>query len=64
MTRDTLALILTLISGFGAILAYFRRMEKKFDFILVEHEMLILDFAKREGKQVHELPTRTGGLRP
>ena len=64
MTPDTIALIGTLTMGFGSILVYFRRMEKKFDFILVEHEMLILDYAERTGRQVHDLPTRTGGLKP
>jgi hypothetical protein len=64
MTHDTIALIVTIVSGFGSVLVYFRRLEKKFDFILIEHEMLILDYAKRLGVEVHSLPTRTGGLRP
>jgi hypothetical protein len=57
------AQLITIALGFISLLMYFRRLEKKFDFLLIEHEMLIADYAKRQNMEVADLPTRTGGIR-
>ena len=36
-----------------------RGMEKKFDLFLVEHEMLMSDYAKQRNMSVSDLPTRS-----
>ena len=64
LSHDTVALLVMLGTGFGSLLLYFRRMEKKFDFILIEHETLMLDYANRIGRALVDLPTRTGGVKP
>ncbi len=64
MTIAEAGTILTLVLGFLSILGYFRRIEKKMDFYLIEHEMLMADYAARIGVQLHQLPTRTRGIRP
>ena len=52
--------ICSVVGGFGSILAYFRRMERRLDFFLVEHEMLMSDLAIRMGKRLTDFPTRSG----
>lgn len=41
-----------------------RNMDKKLTFFGVEHELLLQDYCKRNNIPLHELPTRTGGLKP
>ena len=49
------------VLGFlGRVLATMRHLERKFDFVMIEHEMLILDLAERKGIPIDRLPTRSG----
>jgi hypothetical protein len=64
MSLNTVAILTTLFAGFGSLILMIRRMEKRFDFILIEHETLMLWYAKQLGVKLEDLPTRTGGLRP
>lgn len=40
-----------------------RRVERKFDRLMVEHEMLVVDYCDRKGIKLGDLPTRTSGVR-
>ena len=64
MTIFQIGLIAEIATGFFGVLAYIRLMEKKLDFYLIEHEMLMRDYAVRMNIPMRELPTRTGGLKP
>lgn len=55
-----IGMIFTVLTGFGSVISYFRRLERKFDVLLVEHEMLMGDLAIRMDKRLSDFPTRTG----
>lgn len=48
--------------NFGLLLLAIWRVEGWGRKFLVEHEILIRDYCKREGIELRDLPTRTGGI--
>ena len=64
---DHTQFIVLLSSGVLAtsiILGFIRRVEKKVDYVSVEHEMLMIEYAQKHNIVLSDLPTRTGGLHP
>jgi hypothetical protein len=51
------------VLGFISIIGYLRRIERKYDRLLVEHEMLIFWMCETKGIHVSTLPTRSGGIK-
>lgn len=45
--------------GIVAMGFFLHRIEKKFNLLMVEHEILVQDYCDRNGKSVHDLPTRS-----
>lgn len=55
--------ILGSIPGAGAVIVFIWKAMRKMDIFMVEHEMLIIDYADRKGIKVTDLPTRSGRFR-
>lgn len=47
------------IPSVGAVIVYLFRIDRKLGVFLVEHEILMGDYAKRNNIKLHELPTRS-----
>ena len=52
VTLGQVVMLLALAGGF-------LRIERKLMYFLTEHEMLIAEYAERNGKKVSDLPTRS-----
>jgi hypothetical protein len=53
-----IALLLAIAGPLVGILAWLIRIDRRLNSWMIEHEMLIRDFADRKGYKVEELPTR------
>lgn len=51
------------IPGASIIIVFIWRVMRKLDIFMVEHEMLIIDYAKSRNMKVSDLPTRSGRFR-
>jgi len=51
------------IPGVLAIGIFLYRIERRFNLLMVEHEILIKEHCDRAGIRPHELPTRIRGIR-
>jgi len=45
--------------GVAAVLVFLMRLQRKLDVYLVEHEMLMSEYAKNKGIEIEDLPTRS-----
>jgi len=59
LTIGQLAVLIATVSGpLLAILLWLMRIERKMNNWMIEHEMMVIDYAKRQGIEVKDLPTR------
>lgn len=47
----------------GAVAALLLRIDRRLNLFMIEHEMLMQKYAKDTGIKLHELPTRTRGVK-
>lgn len=50
------------IPGIIAILIFMSRIDRKLAIFMIEHEMLMNEYAESKGIKVKDLPTRTGRI--
>lgn len=53
------SIVLGSVPGVAAVLFFLARLQRRLDVYLVEHEMLMGDYARRNNMELHELPTRS-----
>ena len=70
MTEGHIYILISILAGFATILGFLlkimlviRKVEKKLDYLIVEHELLVMDYCERKGIPLTALPTRTGGFK-
>lgn len=56
-------IILGSIPGVLAILVMLNRFDRRMRVFMIEHEMLMHDYAKSNGVELKNLPTRSRGVR-
>lgn len=58
ITLGDLGVICAAATPLIGVVVWLARIERKLNYFLVEHEMLIADFAERRGVEPKDLPTR------
>lgn len=61
ITLGDMAVMIAAGSPLIGILLWMARIERKLNYFLVEHEMLVGDYAERKGVKPSDLPTRSKG---
>jgi len=51
------------IPAVAAVGFFLHRIERRFNFLMIEHEILVKDYCDRNNIEVHDLPTRVRGIR-